>query len=291
MARRRLLVVVNPNASRAGHNLGGTLAALFSAGFSIDLRHSDDRQSLARLIRAEGPAADAILIGGGDGTVNGALPALIEAQKPVGILPLGTANDLARSLKIPADPVGAARAIVSGRLRDIDVGRVNDVLFLNVASIGLSVAVAERQDPDLKRQLGALSYVVAAVKTLGDAERFQAAILCGDRRETVTAYQIAVGNGIYYGGGMRIAPDAAIDDGLLDIYAIETASIPDLIALAPAFLDGSLGERDDVKVFRGRTARIETETPMPVNTDGEVTTATPADFSLVRSALRVYAPR
>ena len=139
--------------------------------------------------------------------------------------------------------------------------------------------IAEKQDEELKKQWGIFSYVVAAVGTLTEAERFEAVITCEGRSEKVRAYQVAVGNGIHYGGGLTVSPEARIDDGLLDVYAIETASVAELIALAPRLRDGTLVERDDVAFFRGATARIETLLPMPVNTDGEVTTETPAEFS------------
>ena len=111
--------------------------------------------------------------------------------------------------------------------------------------------IAEKQDEELKRQWGIFSYVVAAASALNEAQRFEARITCGERSETVRAYQIAIGNGIHFGGGMTVSPEAAIDDGLLDVYAIETASVPELIALAPRLRDGTLVERDDVAFFRG----------------------------------------
>ncbi|HET7715860.1 MAG TPA: lipid kinase [Bauldia sp.] len=291
MARRRLLLAVNLHASRATASIGSAIAFLASQGFDLDIRQSDDRDSLGSLVRDGAGGCDAIVVAGGDGTLNGALPALIQARKPVGILPFGTANDLALTLGIPADPVAAAEVIAAGATRNIDVGRANDCYFLNVASIGLSVKIAEKQDEELKRQWGIFSYVVAAAGALTEAERFEATITCGERSEAVRAYQIAVGNGIHFGGGLTVSPEARIDDGLLDVYAIETTSVAELIALAPRLRDGTLVERDDVAFFRGPTARIETRTPMPVNTDGEVTTATPADFSVLPKALTIFAPR
>lgn len=290
MAKGRLLVVVNLRASRAKASFGGAIACLAGNGFDLDIRQSADRDSLASVIRECAGSADAIVVGGGDGTVNGAIPALIEAEKPVGILPFGTANDLALTLGIPADPVAAAGVIVDGATRAIDVGAVNDRHFLNVASVGLSVKIAEKQDEELKRQWGIFSYVVAAASALNEAQRFEAQITCGERSETVRAYQIAIGNGIHFGGGLTVSPEAAIDDGLLDVYAIETASVPELIALAPRLRDGTLVERDDVAFFRGSKVRVETPKPMPVNTDGEVTTDTPAEFSVLEGALTVFAP-
>jgi len=288
--RRRLLIIANLQASRAEASIGNALASLASQGFDLDIRQSTDRDSLPRLIRECIAGVDAIVIAGGDGTVNGAIPALIEARKPVGILPFGTANDLALTLGIPTDPLGAAGVIAAGVTRAIDVGRVNDAWFLNVASIGLSVQIAERQDETLKKQWGIFSYVVAAVGTLTEAERFEATVSCAGRKERVQAYQIAVGNGIHYGGGLTVSPEARIDDGVLDLYAIETVSVADLITLAPRLRDGTLVERDDVAFFRGPTALVETPEPMPVNTDGEVTTETPAEFAIVPRAIKVYAP-
>ena len=291
MARGRLLVVVNLHASRARSLMGEALACLAINGFDLDIRHADDRDGVGGVIRDGARHADAIVIGGGDGTVNAAIAGLIEAGKPVGILPLGTANDLALTLGIPARPLDAAGVIVAGHLRRIDVGRVNEAHFINVASVGLSVEIANRQDEELKRQWGVFSYVVATIDTLGAAQPFEARVTCGDRSEIVRAYQIAVGNGVHYGGGLMVSPDARIDDGLFDVYAIETASIGALIALAPRLRDGTLVERGDVAFFRGPTARIETVTPMPVNTDGEITTETPAEFTVLPGALEVFTPR
>jgi len=290
VVKGRLLVVVNLKASRAQRMVGNALAYLAVHGFDLDVRQSSSSKSLANVIHDCAEHADAIVVAGGDGTVNGSIAALIDAGKPVGILPFGTANDLALTLGIPADPLAAAGIIANGHLRPIDVGKVNDAYFLNVASVGLSVNIAKRQDEQLKRQWGVFSYVVATVDTLSAAQRFAATITCGDRTERVLAYQVAVGNGIHYGGGLMVSPDARIDDGLLDVYAIETTSIANLIALAPKLRDGTLVERDDVAFFRGATARIETDKPMPVNTDGEVTTETPAEFSVLAGALKVFAP-
>lgn len=290
MTSRRLLVIANPGASRAEVALGPAVGALTAAGFDIDLRQPEDPDDMTALIRKGAETCDAIVIAGGDGTVNAAADALIEAAKPVGLLPIGTANDLALTLNVPADPQAAAQVIVAGRTRTIDVGRVNGLPFLNVASIGLSVDIAERQDAQRKQQWRVLSYLLTTIEALGEADRFRAAIDCDGERVEVDTYQIAVGNGVFYGGGMRIAEDAAIDNGLLDIYAIKAETILELMALAPALRAGTHIGRDDVIALRGRTVRIASEHTLPINTDGEVTTETPAEFMVDRAALKVFAP-
>jgi hypothetical protein len=177
-------------------------------------------------------------------------PASDRGEKPVGIL-RSAPPTTSRTLGIPVDPVAAADVIADGLTRRIDVGKVNDAYFLNVASVGLSVKIAERQDEELKRQWGIFSYVVAAASALNEAQRFEARITCGERSETVRAYQIAIGNGIHFGGGMTVSPEAEIDDGLLDVYAIERLGSR-AFALAPR--RRHVVERDDVAVGPGRDA-------------------------------------
>lgn len=290
MANRRLLLLVNPNASRAAVAMGPAFAVLANSGFDLDIRQPADCDAMSNEVRKAADDVAAIVVAGGDGTVNGALAALIEAGKPVGVLPFGTANDLALTLGIPADPAAAAEVIAEGATRRIDVGRVNGRPFLNVASIGLSVQVAKRQDAQRKQQWRVLSYILTTIEVLGDADRFHAVIDCDGEKTEVDAYQIAVGNGVHYGGGMTVSPEAAIDDGVLDVYAIETRSIAELVRLAPALRAGTHGRHPNVTVFRTPKLRIETSKPMPVNTDGEVNTETPAEFVVERKALEIYAP-
>jgi len=290
MSNSRLLIVANSGASQAETALGPAIGALASAGFDIDLRQPGDVDEMIAAIREGADACDAVVVAGGDGTVNAVADALISVGKPVGLLPIGTANDLALTLGIPVDPEEAAQVIVAGNTRAIDVGHVNGVSFLNVASIGLSVDIARRQDPQRKQQWRVLSYLMTTIEVLGEADRFHATIECDGETVEVETYQIAVGNGVFYGGGMRIAEDAAIDDGLLDVYAVKAETILELMALAPALRTGNHIDRDDVVSLCGRTVRITTDPPLPINTDGEVTTETPAEFTADRAALTIFAP-
>ncbi|WP_165926942.1 lipid kinase [Tepidamorphus gemmatus] len=290
MSRPRLLLIANPNASRCREGLGPAVSALAMAGFDINLRCPASSEAIAGVIASEGGEAEAVVVAGGDGTVNAAADALIACGRPVGLLPLGTANDLALTLGIPQDPVAAAAVIADGAPRAIDVGRANGHAFVNVASIGLSVKIAERQDPVRKQQWRTLSYLITTLRVLGEADRFAARITCDGQSVDVEAYQIAVGNGVHYGGGLTVAENAAIDDGLLDVYAIEAGSLAEVVGLAPALLIGTQGRSTAVTTLRGRHVVIETERPMPVNTDGEVTTETPVEMNVERGALRVYAP-
>ena len=151
---------------------------------------------------------DCVIVGGGDGTLNAAAPALIETGLPLGILPLGTANDLARTLGIDPNPVAAAGLIVAGNLRPIDLGEVNGHPFFNVASIGFSAELAQELTAEAKRKWGVVGYAIAALRLLMRTTPFTAFIDHDGTTETIRTVQVSAGNGRHYGGGMTVESTA-----------------------------------------------------------------------------------
>jgi len=119
---------------------------------------------------------------------------------------------------------------------------------------------------------------------------FRARLRCDGRELQLRAIQITVGNGRHYGGGMTVRDDAAIDDGWLDVYCLRPGSFWGLLALFPALRLGRLRHRESVHVMRGRTIEVRTRRALPINTDGELTTRTPAEFRVVPGALEVFVP-
>ncbi|MQT13413.1 lipid kinase [Segnochrobactrum spirostomi] len=287
---KRVLLLANPKSGRAATGLDGVRTILAEAGIAVTHRPTESADALDAAIRREAEAYDAVALAGGDGTVNAAAAALKATRVPVALLPFGTANDLARSLAIPIG-APAARLLFEGRTRRIDLGHVNDHLFVNAASIGLPVWVARRQTAELKRRLKVLSYPIAAVQALRDTHRFRATITVDGVATRVKVVQITVGNGVNFGGGLRLGRDAALDDGLLDVFAIEADSFGDLVRAGIAIRFGRQDLDPLTHTFRGRTVRIETHTPHAVNTDGEVTTTTPADFHVDAGVLTIFVPR
>jgi len=287
---RRTLLLVNPNARRGGESLEPIIEQFGRGGLQITTETFGALPELARDIMRLRNSHDQIVICGGDGSVSAAAFAVMESGLPMGILPMGTANDLARTLAIPTELDEAADVIIRGKQRAIDVGSVNGHAFFNVASIGLSSELAQKLDSGLKRRFGKLSYAVAAFKVLVSASRFRARITESDHTRIVRTYQIAIGNGVHYGGGNVIQESAAIDDGHLDLYSLEMKSLWKLAFMLPAFRSGRHGAYKEVRTARGVEFKIETRREMPVNTDGEIVTSTPADFKVHPRAVSVFVP-
>lgn len=241
-------------------------------------------------IRALAGEVSCVLLGGGDGTMHAAAPALRETGLPLGILPLGTANDLARSLAIPAEPERAAAIILAGRTQAIDLGTVNGIPFFNVASLGLSVEVTRRLSGIMKRRFGVLAYPIAASLTIVRSRRFSASLTI-DGVETLTkTLQIAVGNGRFYGGGNLVEADAQIDDGIFNVYSLEPRAWWRLIIMARAFRAGEHHKLREVRSIECHTMGVATRKPRHISADGEIVTSTPAQFALLRHAVRVFVP-
>ena len=286
------LLIVNPRARRGAGQAAAAQAALEAAGLAVTRLDPPEGTACAAVLAAglAGGSCDRIVLGGGDGTLNNYAAAVRESGLPLGVLPLGTANDLARSLGIPFDLAGAARVIAEEAPRPVDLGEVNGRLYFNVASIGFSAELAQALSADAKRRWGRLGYAFAAFHLLRRARPFTVRLRHDGSVERIKTVQVSVGNGRHYGGGMTVAADARPDDGLLDVYSLEVTHWWRLIALLPWLRAGTQGRWRDVRAFRTTALELHTRRPRPVNTDGELTTWTPARFRLHPAAIRVFAP-
>ena len=247
-----------------------------------------------REVLHEGSGHRLLILGGGDGSVSSVVDFLAHRDVVLGLLPLGTANDFARTLGIPADVEKACETVAEGKVVDVDLGLAGDNYYVNVASVGLSVGVTQALTPGLKRRIGALAYPAAAIRAFLGHEPFSARLTFPEGDHEPVEYgrllQVAVGNGRFYGGGMVVAPESGIDDRRLDVYAIEMGRRRDLIGVARYLKSGDFIRNESVVHLRTERVRLETEPDLPINIDGELVARTPQDFSVARNALKVLVP-
>jgi diacylglycerol kinase (ATP) len=293
---RSAAVVINAGSRRgAAHELA--LDQMRRAGVPISTVHRvlSGAELAGTLDQVVAEGHDLVVVGGGDGTVSFAAGRVAGTDVMLGVLPLGTANDLARTLEIPNNLAEACAAIADGKVVDIDLGRANGQPFLNVASVGLSVGVTEALSPRLKRVIGPLAYGVATLRAYARHKPFLARLEFpeGDHQpmELENLLQVAVGNGRHYGGGNMVSPTAGIDDHTLDIYAIPAGPLRDHVSIARLLKDGSFVKHDRVYHLTSRSVRLVTEPPLSVNLDGEIAAITPADFTIQRNAVHVVVPQ
>ena len=287
----RALLLLNPRARRGTEAAPEVQGCLERAGLEVIARRLGDAAAVDQLIRTEQPRVDRVIAAGGDGTLHTVLQGLAGSGLPLAVLPLGTANNLARTLAIPTSLQEACEVAAGATTRPIDLGWVNGRYFFTTASIGLSVEITESLSHRTKQWWGPLAYGVAAVRALVRARPFRAEIAwAGGRRQSRTV-QVVVGNGRYYGSALPVAENATIDDARLDLYTLEIRHWWELIGLVPALRRGRQGEKDSVQALRATEFEIATRVPMDINVDGEIVTRTPARLRVLPAALQVFVPR
>ncbi|MGZ8900660.1 MAG: lipid kinase [Limisphaerales bacterium] len=283
---RRALLLINPS-SRRGREAKADAAALLEKHFELIQPSEENPGNFPEIIRRFADKTDIVILGGGDGTIRSCLRTVKETNCVMGVLPLGTANNLARNLGIPPELKAACEVLANGGVRAIDLGVVNDRYFLNVAGMGLSTEINRGIRSELKKKWGVVGYGMAALKLLWRARQFRAEIECEGAMHRVRALQITLCNGRHFGAGMTIHPDARIDDERLDLCAFQVEHWWQPFVMAAALRKGRHLDLQGVQLFQGKEITVRTRKKMWIDTDGEVITQTPAVFRILPSALRV----
>jgi YegS/Rv2252/BmrU family lipid kinase len=286
-----LVLLVNP--ASAG---GKTLKLLPAVEAALDARRAAFRvqrtksveHGVEQALRAV-EAGEVPVVMSGDGLVGAVGGAMAGAETPLGILPGGRGNDLARVLGIPSDPQEAVATLFSGQTRRIDVGEANGKRFLGIVSVGFD-SECNRRANEVKLIRSNLVYVYSLFRTLVGWKPARFTIRVDDERTRFTGYSVSVANNSTYGGGMRIAPDADLEDGLFDIVAIGEVGKLRFLANLPKVFKGTHVEGEEVRVFRARHLELSASKPFPVYADGEHLTDVPASLRVLPRALSVLVP-
>lgn len=231
-----------------------------------------------------------MILGGGDGTISSAAETLYKYKLLLGILPLGTANDLARSLGIPNNLPDAFQTIISNYRSKINLGVINGHYFLNAAHIGLGVTVTHELTPEVKKKWGVLSYLKAAFAAFKNNRSFRVTISANGESHQMRSIQLAIGNGRYYGGGNVIDENSKIDDGLLCLYSLPPSSLWELLTRAPLLRYGKHSQMRNTFTISSKRIEISTKRAKEIHADGEPVSKTPAIFEVIPHALEVIRP-
>lgn len=287
---QRALVLINPHSRRGEATQRQALQSLQGLGFICVVADFEQPQQFPELIQQYCDRVDQVIVGGGDGSVNAAIEGLLETKLPLGVIPMGTANNLARTLKIPDAVAEACQVIAEGHQQTIDLGWVNGEYFFNVAGIGLSADINQSVAKDLKRRWGVIAYAVTALKLVSKQRRWHAEIRCNGETIRVKTYQITVCNGRHYGSGLTVAADATMDDCRLDLCSLEIQHWWQVAFLIPALTRGEYATGQGIRILQGQEIEIQTDRPQAIDTDGEITTQTPASFRVLPHAISIFVP-
>jgi YegS/Rv2252/BmrU family lipid kinase len=286
---RRAALVVNTRSRRGLHLYEEASRQLRAAGFSLLGSFPVDRpgQLEASLVAALDLEPDLLVVGGGDGTLSLAARHLAHRDVALGVLPLGTTNNFARTLGIPLNVTAAVALLARGKVADVDLGQADGAMFANLVSVGLSGHVAAHVRHDLKRVLGRAAYPLTALARLPRHRPFQVTITSDGGRHTLTTHQLNIANGSFH-AGRPITGDASADDRLLLVYSLGGRSRLGLIgATIRHALLGARRTHAEPAFLAIRELQLDTTPPLPLDVDGEIHGRTPARITLAANALRV----
>jgi diacylglycerol kinase (ATP) len=237
---------------------------------------------------------------GGDGTVNEVVNGLaLHEGVELAVIPRGTGADFVRSFKIPARLEDAVHVVLDGRTRPIDLGRAGyrswrgpheERWFANIASAGMSGAIAKRVNESTPGRAARVAYLWATLSVFAGWRNTEVRVSVDDEIRGGRMHDVIVANCRYFGGGMKITPEASPDDGLLDCLLIGDITKADLVRTLPRIYRGTHLPHAKAELLRGTVVSIEADEPLPVELDGEQPGTTPARFEVVPAALRLRVP-
>lgn len=247
----------------------------------------DEGYGLAK--RATESGTELIIAAGGDGTIHAVAKGIIGTQSVLGIIPTGTMNNLAHSLNIPETIPAACVAIANGETRSIDVGQVNDQIFIEVAGIGLEAALFPAAE-EIKQSglFPTIQGILSGLRTLFIFKPARLRIaLDGRRRRPYNAIQLTICNAPFYGVHFQLASEISMDDGFLDAFIYRNFSKLEYLRYVLFLSQGKRPYQPRLKRLRVQSLRVTTDAPMEIQVDGQPSGFTPAEVKVLPGALRV----
>ncbi|HEC12580.1 MAG TPA: diacylglycerol kinase family lipid kinase [Acidiferrobacteraceae bacterium] len=281
LPRTRLVVIHNPTAGgRRRHRFEATLKVLRNEGCTVEVMPTTapgDAEKLARQAIHSKP--DAVVVAGGDGTINEAINGLAGSTCPLAVIPMGTANVLASELSLPLSPRMIARNIVQGLARPVCLGRANGRYFTIMVGSGFDAHVVAGVNLKIKRLIGKGAYVLETLKQLlrGSLVRYQVTV----DGIPYQAASVVVANAHYYGGRYVLAPDARIDEALFHVCLFVRSGRWSAARYVLAMLTGTITRLHDYRIVTGKQVEISGVEGDPVQGDGDVLTQLPVQVEMI----------
>jgi len=290
--RRSIALLVNPHAAggRALRLLGGVEARLRALGLPFRTERTDSLLHACELAREAAAQGEVPVTLSGDGLIGAVAGALCDVPGAVlGVLPGGRGNDFVRMAGIPLDAEAAVDVLAHGIPRPIDLGAAGGRTFIGVASVGFD-SEANRIANEAPAALGRLVYVYGALRALAAWEGARFAVEVDGERVEFEGWSVTAANSGFYGGGMRLAPHARLDDGALDVVTLAECSRLGLLRLLAKVFRGTHVHEPAVSVRRGAEVRVSADRPFTVYADGDPIGSLPITLRAVPAALHVLLP-
>lgn len=289
----RIIILLNPTAKRgkARRLLKRALEVFRQQHVHFDVRESQSAQHLMELARGaceEKP--DLIVSAGGDGTHHFVINGLFKSDIPLGLLPLGTGNDFAKGVGMPMNLDAAAAALLNGPVREIDLAQAGAAVYACIAGVGFDSTVTHYANEHARWLSGSAAYTWSLLRCLPEYGPKQLEIIADGESFTQDVVFAVVGNNVSYGGGIRLAPRAKLDDGLLDICVIPYMSRLELLWWVPRAYRGEHLNHPRIKYLQARKITLRATSRMELFGDGEFLQELPATIEVIPRALRVIVP-
>jgi len=292
VVRRHILIIVNPAAGRARSSerrLGRFVAALERQGCTVVLRRAGPSPGqVERLAGQAEPGFDAIVAAGGDGTISAVVNGLGGRAVPFGVLPLGSANVLAREIRLPRAPEALASLITTGPVSPIWLGRVGERAFVMMASAGFDSEIVAALSPELKRRVGRLAFAWGFLVRLWHCPACELTVRADGVEYRAAA--VVAAKGRHYAGPFVVAPGADLAEPVLELVLLDRRGRWAMLRYATALFRGRVPRLGDIAIVRARQASVAGNRALPVQADGEIVGELPITLAVADRPLLLIRP-
>lgn len=290
---RNILFIINPAAGQGQSKevLPIIKEVLSRYEIEYDIKISSRKNQITEMVSESvhlNTYTDIVAVGG-DGTVVETINGILGYDIRLGLIPMGTGNDLARTLNVPSDPVKALEKIVYGQVKEVDLGSANGTVFVNSAGVGIDGAIIHDTAAIKNFISGSAAYLMSTVKSIITFKPFKVELVMDGVKFDRDAYLIAVGNGQYFGGGMRITPHAELDSGEFQVCLVRKLSRLRFLKVFPSVYKGKHSKAPEVEMFTCREVSIKSpDRDLHVSADGNLVSTTPVKIEIIPEKLKVW---